>query len=274
MGASNFQEMAARRLTDIQKKDLVHRFRSGDTASSLAQNFGCSANTVTRVVRSLLSSAEYSALKASRAQSKALFSQTNSGNSLSAESGQQDISVNDEQRSKDLFSPAGEKDKELDVSGESGSTLALDDSDDFADKFNVVKDLKTPQEEEFSENLFHELVPLVEGVEIRDRHEVPCKPFSDALLPESVYMLVEKSVELDSKPLKAFSELGIFSEEDQDRQAVSLFSSPRSARRACGRNQRVIRIPDTSVFTLTIPYLLAKSVTRLVLDGKLISLDD
>ena len=92
-------------------------------------------------------------------------------------------------------------------------------------------------------------------------------------MPDSVYMLVDRSVELDSKPLKDFPELGDVSESDQERQAIVLFASPRSARRQCGRSQRVISIPDTSIFELTLPYLLARGVTRILLDGKLISLD-
>ena len=57
------------------------------------------------------------------------------------------------------------------------------------------------------------------------------------------------------------------------RKALGLFATPRTAKRQCGRNQRVIRVPDTSVFTQTTSYLLARGITRLVLEGTLISLD-
>ena len=93
------------------------------------------------------------------------------------------------------------------------------------------------------------------------------------LLPVSLYMLVDKTVELDARPLRDFPELGVLQEEDKERKALSLFSNPRAARRQCGRNQRVIKIPDTEVFQLSTPHLLARGITRLVLEGALIALD-
>ena len=56
----------ARRLKDSQKRDLVEGYRSGESTTSLAEEYGCSQNTVIRTVKALLSSDEYNALKASR----------------------------------------------------------------------------------------------------------------------------------------------------------------------------------------------------------------
>ena len=56
-------------------------------------------------------------------------------------------------------------------------------------------------------------------------------------------------VELDPRPLRDFPEVGALDPADQERQALGLFATPRTAKRQCGRNQRVIRVPDTSVFT-------------------------
>ena len=99
------------------------------------------------------------------------------------------------------------------------------------------------------------------------------QPLEPGVLPASVYMLVDKVVELDPRPLSDFPELGSLDPEDQERQAICLFASPRTAKRQCGRNQRVIRVPDTTVFTRTSNYLLARGITRLVLEGSLIALD-
>ena len=50
--------------------------------------------------------------------------------------------------------------------------------------------------------------------------------------------------------------------------------SPAPVRRnASSRNQRVIKVPDTGVFIRTSQFLLARGITRLVLDGTLIALD-
>ena len=61
--------MAATRLSDSQKQELVARFRDGEASGSLAEAFGCSANTVSRVVRTALDPEEYEALKQQRGRS-------------------------------------------------------------------------------------------------------------------------------------------------------------------------------------------------------------
>jgi hypothetical protein len=55
--------MAATRLSDSQKQELVARFRQGETSQVLAEAFGCSTNTVSRVVRTALDPQDYEALK-------------------------------------------------------------------------------------------------------------------------------------------------------------------------------------------------------------------
>jgi hypothetical protein len=54
---------------------------------------------------------------------------------------------------------------------------------------------------------------------------------------------------------------------------LCLFVSPRAAKRQCGRSQRVIKVPDMAVFQRTSSFLLARGITRLVVDGTLIALD-
>jgi riboflavin biosynthesis pyrimidine reductase len=80
-------------------------------------------------------------------------------------------------------------------------------------------------------------------------------------------MLVDKTVELQAKPLKDFPELGLLPEDEQERQALMLYSNPRQAKRQCGRTQRVIKVPDSGVLERTSAYLLAQGITRLVVEG-------
>ena len=86
-------------------------------------------------------------------------------------------------------------------------------------------------------------------------------------------MLVDKVVELDARPLKEFPELGVLDDAELDRQGICLFTNPRAAKQQCGRSQRVIKVPDTGVFERTSRYLLARGITRLVVEGTLIALD-
>ena len=63
------------------------------------------------------------------------------------------------------------------------------------------------------------------------------------------------------------------SDRGQDRQGLFLFANPRAAKRQCGRSQRVIKVPDTTVFERTSSSLLKRGITRLVMEGTVVALD-
>ncbi len=248
--------MAVRRLSDSQKHEMVARYRAGEATAALAEAYACSANTVSRTVRSLLSPDDYATLKSSRQQrpSPPLVDP---------------VPVTSDA---DVPAPQPLPSEVVDAScEEDSSTLALDDADDFNDE---------PESEEVDEDsqsidsdAFRELVPLSDIGDLSDRSRVEPKPLTSDLLPSSVYMLVDKVVELDARPLKELPELGPLADSELDRQGLVLFTSPRSAKRQCGRSQRVIKVPDTAVFERTSSYLLARGITRLVMEGNLIALD-
>ena len=260
--------MPASRLTDSQKQDLVERYSAGEASSVLAEAFGCSVNTVSRTVRTLLPAEEYNALKAARAKGVRPVAATAVG----------DVEPAPAPEPAAAPAPAPEPESEAETAGSEASQQipALDDADDC----NAAESAGAgDQEAELSDadhdpaNQFHE-VAILTGITHADSHvPVPTQPLGPGVLPESVYMLVDKVVELDPRPLSDFPELGSLDPVDQERQAIGLFASPRTAKRQCGRNQRVIRVPDTTVFTRTSSYLLARGITRLVLEGSLIALD-
>ncbi len=235
--------MAPRRLSDSEKQDLVGRYKAGESTSALAEAFGCSPNTVSRTVKALLPADAYAALKASR--------------------------------QKGLPTPASPtvtqaEEPDADSLQKDDSSLALDDADDFGED---PEEELAEDDDNSSLETFTELVPLLGVGNLSDRPLNQAQPFSVDLLPDSAYMLVDKVVELDARPLKEFPELGLLDDAEQERQGLCLFASPRAAKRQCGRSQRVIKVPDTAVFQRTSSYLLARGITRLVLDGTLIALD-
>ena len=248
--------MAARRLSDSEKHEMVARYRGGEATAVLAQAYECSANTVSRTVRSLLSAEDYASLKASRQQRSAL-----PAIDAEPEVSLEDVSASQQPSSGD----------EVVATDEDGSTLALDDADDFNDDPDSEDVEEDSQADE--SDAFRELVPLADIGDLSDRSRSEPKPLTSGLLPSSVYMLVDKVVELDARPLKEFPELGPLADSELDRHGLVLFSSPRTAKRQCGRSQRVIKVPDTAVFERTSSYLLARGITRLVMEGKLIALD-
>ena len=256
--------MALSRLTDSQKQELLVRYRAGESSADLAGAFGCSTNTVSRTVRTLLTTDEYDALKSARARAATIAPEADplEANDLSktaADPGQAAEHLVDSEQ------PESDED-------DGSATLALDDADDFgAEDADDVGD-----DEAFdlpSDDVFQEIAVLAVDLPQVSREQVSCRPFTSGVLPDSVYMLVDKTVELDPRPLSEFPELGVLNPEELVRQALCLYSSPRSAKRQCGRSQRVIKLPDTKVFESTSRHLLARGITRLVLEGALYSLD-
>jgi hypothetical protein len=149
------------------------------------------------------------------------------------------------------------------------AVLAIDDADDFGDD-ESDEDLALDADGDDSEGQSFVPVPLLEVVD--DHTEIRPLPLTAADLRGSAWMLVDKTVELQAKPLSEFTELGRLPVEEQDRQALMVFVNPRQAKRHCGRTQRVIKIPDPAVFTLTAPYLLAQGISRVVIEGALFAL--
>jgi len=147
--------------------------------------------------------------------------------------------------------------------------LAIDDADDFGDD-EADDDLALDGEGDDSEEQVFVPVPLLAVVD--DHTEIRPLPLTAADLPGSAWMLVDKTVELQARPLSEFTELGRLPAEEQDRQALMVFVNPRQAKRHCGRTQRVIKIPDPEVFSRTAPYLLAQGISRVVIEGALFAL--
>jgi hypothetical protein len=229
----------------------------------LAESFGCSPNTVSRTVKALLPPEAYAALKASRQKG---------GTAVAASQPLLEIPPLDVPATVDVSSvqidtpeaSAGE------FSAEESSNLALDDAADFAE---ASDDQGTAFEEPAPMDVFTELVPLIGVAGLSGSAPMETQPLSPGVLPDSVYMLVDKVVELDARPLRDFPELGPLDTADQDRQGLFLFANPRAAKRQCGRSQRVIKVPDTAVFERTSSYLLKRGITRLVMEGTVVALD-
>ena len=255
--------MAARRLSDSEKQDLVGRYKAGESTAALAESFGCSPNTVSRTVKALLPPEAYAALKASRQKG---------GTVAVAEQPLLEIPPLDVPSSVDAASAesATPETSAEELSADESSSLALDDAADFAE---ASDDQGSALEELVPMDVFTELVPLIGVAGLSGSAPMETQPLSPGVLPDSVYMLVDKVVELDARPLRDFPELGPLDTVDQDRQGLFLFANPRAAKRQCGRSQRVIKVPDTTVFERTSSYLLKRGITRLVMEGTVVALD-
>ena len=251
--------MAPARLSDSQKQELVSQFKAGKTAAALAEAFGCSPNTVSRTVKALLSPQEYDSLKQKR-----------SGRGAAAVAAKEDEPKAEAAAKTEAApeAPSPEAELEADEPLEGSSSLALDDADDFgADDSD--EELDELSDDDSAVETFVAIAPLP-GLGVIDSG-APCvsKPLVDGSLPSTVYLLVDREVELKGIPVKNFSELGAVADTEMEQQAIALFSNPRQAKRQCGRSQRVIKVPDSGVFGRTAPFILAQGISRIVLEGSL-----
>ena len=242
--------MAASRLSDGQKQELVERYRRGETAQALAQAYGCSPNTVSRVVKGALDPEELAAIK------KQSRSRSTSAEAVEIAAPELTSGLADDQDA----SPVAElQDSQQPADDATDAHLAIDDADDFGDDGldDPLDDGEEPELSALAE------APSPGAV----RHVGTPRPLHSDSLPASVYLLVDKTVELDIRPLRDFPELGSLPDDEQDRQALMIYANPRQAKRQCGRSQRVIKVPDSGVLERTSRYLMAQGITRLVLEG-------
>ena len=104
----------------------------------------------------------------------------------------------------------------------------------------------------YSNDKFDQIAPLVSSFDL-EKKELDFEILNQESLPESVYMIVDKKVELEITAISELSEWSFLPENELKRKAIILFSNQRSAKRSCSRNQRVIKVPNTSVFKISKP---------------------
>jgi hypothetical protein len=100
------------------------------------------------------------------------------------------------------------------------------------------------------------------------------KPLSQATLPRTCYIVIDKFAELIVRPLKDFADLGQISGEETQQRTLPVFDNPRVAKRFSNqRTQRVIKVPDSRVFYKTSQHLKSKGIACLLIGGNIYSLN-
>tara|TARA_Y100001968_G_C19331464_1_gene704530 strand:+ start:185 stop:988 length:804 start_codon:yes stop_codon:yes gene_type:complete len=267
--------MVSKRLTKVQKDEIIEAYRGGAHTNTLAEKYSCSSNTIIRTVKSLISDAEYKLLKEKRLKSsnkkvEPIKNQSfdNKKENYSEEPNFVNSSppkvIEEEQSIKTDDYSYNSEFKEIDL-------LPIDDSSTFElqnyENSNIEKINQHP------DNKFEEILPLTTSFDF-EKKELDFEILNQEILPDSVYMLVDKKVELEVKVISDLPEWGFLPDHELKRNAIVLFLNQRTAKRSCSRNQRVIKIPNTNVFELSKPYLLSKGITRLILENSIIALDN
>lgn len=97
-------------------------------------------------------------------------------------------------------------------------------------------------------------------------------PLSEAILPRTCYLVIDKAAELITRPLRDFGDLGQIPSQEFQQRTLPVFDNHRVARRFSSKRDRVIKVPDSKMFQKTRSHLQAKGITRLLFDGRVYSL--
>tara|TARA_B100000700_G_scaffold312682_1_gene396650 strand:+ start:1636 stop:2472 length:837 start_codon:yes stop_codon:yes gene_type:complete len=277
--------MISRRLTKTQRNEILEAYRAGENTNIIAERFNCTSNTINRTVKTLVSATEYELIKENR-------SKNNQKNNEFINRKALNNNINDFEFSnikKQNISPLDENDNKNDLTITKGKDcikngaqelypLAIEDVEDFAEHKTIeTHDYEHNNLDKINldfDNNFEEIAPLVStfGFEL-EKQKLELLMLNDESLPESVYMLVDKKVELDSQIISDLPEWSFLPENELKRKAILLFLNQRSAKRSCSKNQRVIKIPNINVFNVSKNYLISKGITRLILEDSIIALD-
>ena len=282
LGYIEIIEMVSRRLTKTQKTEILEAYRSGDNTNALAEKYHCTPNTINRTVKTLLSESEYTLLKKKR--SKIINKKEKLVENEKVKQKKEDlekesllISFKEKVKEEDQYLKVNEEYHRLGVN--EITSLDPEDADEFVeDQYSVIQKSKDYDKDINNQNFddnFEEIAPLVSGFDFDlQKQKSDFEILDYECLPESVYMIVDKKVELELQLISDLPEWSFLPENELQRNAIVLFPNQRSAKRICSKNQRVIKIPNTSIFKLSQSYLISKGITRLILEDSIIGLDN
>ena len=225
-----------KRLSEEQKKELVENFKSGKSIDFLSKEFDCTKSTISRNLKKNLGDIQYKELIQKNKSSK----EKNIGKKKYNDS-LIDKKTDDEIFQKDL----------IDLKNSEKNRKGLD---------------FVPLES------FIEIAPIDYEMDNSSRPELSSVPISEIDFPKVVYMIVDKKIELETKPLKDYAEWQFLSMNELNRKTIQIFDDLKNAKRFCSKEQKVIKVPNTDVFKIVAPILVSRGISRIVSGDKLIAL--
>ena len=225
-----------KKVSEKEKQELVMAFLNGQAIEDLAEKFNISKITITRHLKKEISAHEYKEII---------------------------------KKSKSL-----EKQSETNKSQTENLLKANFDNEDIKNNSN---DPKILNENITSSNFepidsFFEIAPVDYEIDNSSRKELSSVSLSEVDFPKVVYMVVDKKIELEIKLLKDFPEWQFLPQDDLSRKTIEIFFDLNIAKRSCNKEQKVLKVPNTDVFRIASPILIAKGISRIVCDENLIAL--
>ena len=226
----------AKRLTEKQKSEIAEYFKNGKTIEALSEEFHCSILTITRNLKKNLGEIIY----------KELLEKNKDFHELNT-----------------LLEKGKKKKNNLELTKKISKN-------EFSDEKTF--DANQSEDNNFSSTEFVEISPLHFEIENVPRKELSSIPIQEIDFPNTVYMIVHKNIELEIKLLKDYPEWEFLPNEDLQRKTIEIYFDLKLAKRACSKEQKVIKVPNTDVFRIVSPILISRGISRIVSDEKLIAL--
>lgn len=135
-----------------------------------------------------------------------------------------------------------------------------------------VFDEKSSVDASLIEPSFVEIAPLNYEIDNEKQKDLSSVSISETVLPKVVYMIVDNKIELETKLLKDYSDWQFLSQSELNRKTIEVYFDIIIAKRFCNKEQKVIKVPNTKVFSIVAPLLVSRGISRIVCPDKLIAL--
>ncbi len=126
--------------------------------------------------------------------------------------------------------------------------------------------------EETFEEQFVEVIPISEDIDFHNQKELASEPFKEAILPEVLYMLIDKNIELIPKMLKEYPEWSFMPKNELELMTLEVFDDHKYAKKLCTKNQKVIKVNNPKVFLIASNSLKSRGISRIIFNNLLLSL--
>ena len=223
----------AKRLTEKQKEEIKINFLDNQSVDFLSEKFNCTKTTIIRNLKKSIGEAKY----------KEILNKTNATFDEKDE-----ILLGNKNK---LIINKNKTNKPDDTS------LSLGKSNE--DKINPF-------------DSFIEITPLDHDFEDFSQKDISSIPLSEIKLPNVVFLIVKKEIELETKYLKDYPEWQFLPQNDLKRKTIEIHFDLKNAKRICNKDQKVIKVPNTDVFRIVAPILISRGISRLVTAENLISI--
>lgn len=283
--------MSAKKLSDADKAEILEQYRQpGETTSTLAKRYRVSNSTISRLLKSSFSPEEYERLIQQKRATRGGGGRSRSQREKPTLK-EKDTSTSSKPTPTPEPTPASEQ-LTLEVEADTPSRRRRKRSNTRSAKRSDREETPTrksdrqpstpepaaaPSTPESSETTSERRRPVPKPVPAQESVEVAgttleILPLTEASLPKTCYLVVDRASELIARPLKEFDDLGQIPAHETGAKTLPVFDNHRVARRFANRSQRAIKVPDSQMLQKTGSYLQAKGITRIFFDGQVYSL--